>query len=47
MVTEEKLTNQLWEQGTPLSLIRWVASFLKDRTSAIRLDGETGPQEPI
>ena len=44
MVTEEKLTNRLWEQGIPLSLIKWVAFFLKDRTAAIRLDRETGPQ---
>ncbi len=46
-VTKEKLTNRLWKQGILLSLIRWVASFLKDHTSAIRLDGETGTQEPV
>lgn len=28
-------------------MIKWVASFLNDRTAALRLDGKTGDQEPI
>lgn len=46
-VVEEKLTYRLWEQGIPLTLIRWVSFFLKDRKAAIRLDGQTGEQEPV
>ena len=46
-VTKERLTERLWQQNIPLSLIRWVASFLTDRKAAIRLDGQTGDQESI
>lgn len=46
-VEEEKLTYRLWEQGIPLTLIRWVSSILKDRKAAIRLDGQTEEQEPV
>ena len=46
-VTDGRLVIRLWEQGIPLSLIRWVASLLNDRTAALRLDGKTGSQEPV
>lgn len=46
-VTDRRLIQRLWEQGTPLSLIRWVVSFLNNRTAALRLDGETGIPEPV
>ncbi len=41
------LTKRLWEQNILITLIRWVASFLKERTVAIRLDGQTAKQEVI
>lgn len=46
-VTNTRLIKRLWEQNIPLSIIRWVASFLNNRTAAVRLDGETGNQEPV
>ncbi len=46
-MTDARLVKRLWEQGIPLTLIRWVASFLNDRTAALRLDGQTGDQEPV
>lgn len=46
-VTEKRLIQRLYEQNVPLLLIRWVASFLADRSAAIRLDGHTENQEPI
>lgn len=46
-VTETRLTWRLKEQGIPLKLIRWVATFLQDRTAAIQLDGQTGAQKPV
>lgn len=30
-----------------MPIIKWVASFLNDRTAALRLDRKTGDQEPI
>ena len=39
-VTDARLIKRLWEQDIPLPMIRWVASFLDDRTAAVRLDGE-------
>ena len=30
-----------------LALIRWIASFLNDRTAAIRLNGRMGDQQPV
>ena len=41
-VTDGRLVKRLWEQGIFLTLIRWVASFINDRTEAVRLDGKTG-----
>lgn len=46
-VTDGRLVKRLWEQGIPLTLIRWLASFLNDRAAALRLDGEKGDQEPV
>ena len=46
-VTDARLIKRLWEQDIPLPMIRWVASFLNDRTAAVRLDGEIGDQEPV
>lgn len=46
-VTEKRLIQRLYEQNIPLPLLCWVASFLSDRSAAIRLDGHTGDQEPI
>lgn len=46
-VSKSRLTKRLWEQNIPITLIRWVASFLNERTAAIRLDGQTGKQEVI
>ncbi len=46
-VSEARLTKRLWEQNILITLIRWAASFFKERTVAIRLDGQTGKQEVI
>ena len=46
-VTDGELVKGLWELGIPLTLIRWVASFLKNRIAAVRLDGKTEGQEPV
>ena len=46
-VTDARLIKRLWEQNISLPMIKWVASFLNDRTAALRLDGETGDQEPV
>ena len=46
-VTDTRLIKRLWKQNIPLSIIRWVASFLNNRTAAVRLDGETNNQEPL
>jgi hypothetical protein len=37
-----RLTYRLREQGWPDYLVRWVYSFITQRTVKIRLDGETG-----
>ena len=46
-VTDARLVKRLWEQGILLTMIRWVASILNNRTAALGLDGETGDQEPV
>ena len=37
-----RLIRRLSEQGWPLNIMRWVASFVSQRSAAVRLDGETG-----
>ncbi len=46
-VTDARLIKRLWEQDVSLPMIKWVASFLNDRTSAVWLDEETNNQEPV
>lgn len=46
-VTDGRLIKRLWQQNIPLPIIKLVASFLNDRTAALRLDGETGDQESV
>ncbi len=46
-VTDTRLVKRLWEQGIPLPMIRWVTSFLNDRTGALQLDKEIGNQELV
>ena len=46
-VTDARLIKRLWEQDILLPMIGWVASFLNDCTAAVRLDRETGDQEPV
>ena len=38
-----RLVQRLRQQGWPGTVVRWVASFLTQRSAALRLDGETGP----
>ncbi len=40
-VKNARLIKRLWKQDIPLPMIRCIASFLNDRTAAVRLDGET------
>lgn len=49
LLTDARLIKRLWEQDIPLptDMIRWVASFLNNRTVEVRLDGETGDHEPV
>lgn len=37
----------LWEAGFPLPVVRWVESFLSDRSASIRLDDYSLPTSPI
>lgn len=37
-VRDTRLVKRLWEQGILLTMIRWVASFLNNRTTALWLD---------
>lgn len=46
-VTDTRLIQRLWKQNIPISMIKWVASFLNNHTAAIRLDGQTGDQEAV
>ena len=46
-VLEAWLTKRLWKQNILITLIRRITSFLKERTSAIQLDGQTRKQEVI
>ena len=39
-----RLAYKLREQGWPDYLVRWVYSFIIQRTVKIRLDGETSPE---
>ena len=41
-LTDARLVRRLWEQGIPLTMIRWLASFLNNRTAALRHNEETG-----
>ena len=41
------LVRRLREQGWPDYLVRWVQSFVTNRSVKIRLDGETGPLTPL
>jgi ribonuclease HI len=42
-----RLVQRLRQQGWPGKVVRWVASFLTQRSAALRLDGETGPVFPV
>jgi ribonuclease HI len=42
-----RLVRRLREQGWPDHLVRWIQSFVTQRTVRIKLDGETGPQTDI
>ena len=42
-----RLVRRLREQGWPINLILWIASFATGRSVQIRLDGETGPPMDI
>ena len=46
-VTDTRLVKRLEEQGIPMPMIRWVVSFLNNRTGALRLDRETVDQELV
>ncbi|KAE8228212.1 hypothetical protein CF326_g6866, partial [Tilletia indica] len=42
-----RLVHQLYQIGCPLHLVRWVEAFLKERSAAVRLDGETTEMSPL
>lgn len=46
-VIDTRLIQRLWKQNIPISMIKWVASFLNNRTTAMGLDGQTGNQEAV
>ena len=42
----KRMVKVLWEAGFPLPVVRWVESFLSDRSASIRLD-DYSPMSPI
>ena len=46
-VSHPRLITVMRDAGMPSEVVRWVASFLSNRRTAIRLDGETGPMEAV
>ena len=46
-VSHPRLITVMREAGMPSEVVRWVASFLTNRRTAIRLDGQTGPMEAV
>ena len=46
-VNHRRMVKVLWEAGFPLPVVRWVESFLSDRSASIRLDDFSSPMSPI
>lgn len=46
-VLKNRLLQRLREQGWPLGMIRWTASFFEDRTACIRLDDSLSTPFPV
>ena len=46
-VNHQRMAHVLWEMGFPLSIVKWVQSFLADRQAALRLDDQLDPMQPI
>ena len=46
-VNHDRLVRVMWEKGFPIPIVRWVRSFLTDRSTAISLDGSTLPFAPV
>ena len=42
-----RLVRRLKEQGWPLPVLRWVASFTQDRTASLRLDDHSSQTFPV
>lgn len=42
-----RLVKRLREQALPRNLLRWIESFVTDRTVKLRLGSETGPTQNI
>ncbi|EED23134.1 hypothetical protein TSTA_065870 [Talaromyces stipitatus ATCC 10500] len=42
-----RLIRRLREQGWPINLVLWIASFATGRSVQIQLDGEIGPSTDI
>ena len=46
-VNHDRLVRIMWEKGFPIPIVKWVRSFLSDRSTAISLDGSTLPFAPV
>jgi len=46
-VNHRRMVKVLWEAGFPLPVVRWVESFLSNRSASIRLDNYSSPMTPI
>ena len=46
-VNHDRLVRVMWEKGFPIPIVKWVRSFLTERSTAISLDGSTLPFAPV
>ena len=46
-VNHARMTRILWEMGFPIEIVKWVRSFLSNRSTAFRIDGVLHPVQDI
>ena len=46
-VNHGRMTRVLWEMGFPIEIVKWVRSFLSNRSTAFRIDGVLHPVQDI